>query len=276
MAPENHAILRHKIPLHRRLPCGPLDKARVILIRHKADLLAVRLVRHPKLQTGREFPDLFLCIGPHRHQRVGKLFLGQIVKGVGLVLGLRHAAAHGEAAVCQPGHPGVVPCGDIVRANLQAALKKRLPFHIAVAGDAGVRRAPCQIFRRKIVNDRFFEIRLKIHHIIGNAQLRRHPSGVVHGGKAAAASVLLLLLLCLILPDLHGHPDDLIALLQKEPGRHRRIHAAGHPDYHLFSAHIPSAISVFSRSFLRLSGKPRDQYSSSSSSSPSWMSDLGF
>ena len=153
MAPENRAVLRHKITLHRRLPCGPLDKARVILIRHKADLLAVRLVRHPKLQTGREFPDLFLCIGPHRHQRVGKLFLGQIVEGVGLVLGLRHAAAHGEAAVCQPGHPGVVPCGDIVRANLQAALKKRLPFHIAVAGDAGVRRAPCQIFRRKIVNN---------------------------------------------------------------------------------------------------------------------------
>ena len=109
-------------------------------------------------------------------------------------------------------YPGIVSRGDIIRPYFQTALQQRLPFHIPVAGDTGIRRPSGQIFRCKIVDDGFFKVRPEIHYIIGDIQLGGHPAGVFHSGKAAAASVFLLNFLFFLLPDLHGYPDDLIAL----------------------------------------------------------------
>ena len=52
--------------------------------------------------------------------------------------------------------------------------------------------------------------------------------------KATAAAVLLGSLLLLILPDLHGHADHIIALFLQKVCCHGGIHSPGHSYNHLF------------------------------------------
>ena len=56
------------------------------MVRDKADFLAVRFMGHRKPQALRHVPYLLLVVAAHRHQGMGQLVLGQIVKGVSLVL----------------------------------------------------------------------------------------------------------------------------------------------------------------------------------------------
>ena len=142
----------HKIALRRHLPRILLNEAGVVVVGDKADLLAVLFMGHLKPQLLRHLPDLLLRVLSHRHQGVGQLILGQIVQGVGLI-----------------------------RTYSQTSPEKRFPFHVPVAGDAGIGGAAPQVFVHKIVHDPFLELPLEIHHIVGNSQLAGHPSGVLHG-----------------------------------------------------------------------------------------------
>ena len=94
-----------------------------------------------------------------------------------------------------------------------------------------------QILVHKIVNDIFLKILFKIHDIMGDPQLRCHPSGIFHSAQAAAPAVFLHLFRILILPDLHGDAHDLISLFLQKPCSHRRIYSAGHADDDFFPLH---------------------------------------
>ena len=69
VTPKDPAAPVHKIPLSRRFSCRPLDKARVILIRNKADFHTVLFVGNAKPFFFRDLPNLLLRVIPYRHQR---------------------------------------------------------------------------------------------------------------------------------------------------------------------------------------------------------------
>ena len=83
----------------------------IVLIRYKADFLAVFFAGNMQADGLSDLPDLFFFIFSCRHQRAGKLFLGKIVQRVGLVLGIRGGAANSETAIVKFPDPGVMPCG---------------------------------------------------------------------------------------------------------------------------------------------------------------------
>ncbi len=213
MAPENLSLRRHKIPAPRHpFPGLPLDKGRVVMIRYKAYLLAVRLVGHRKPFPPGNVPYLLFRIFSYRHQRAGQLLLRQTIEGIGLVLLIRHTAAHRIPAFRRPCDPRIVARRNVVRPDPQAPPKQRLPFHIAIAGDTGIRRPACQIFVHEIVDHPALELFPEIHHVMRNVKLSGHSSGVLHRAPSAAAPVLFLLISGVLLPDLHRDPYHLIAL----------------------------------------------------------------
>ena len=225
----------------------PADKFRVVSVRNEADLLAVRFLCHGDPGFPGHFTDLILFVGTHRHQRMGQLLLGQTVKGVGLILGGSGRPAQGVPAVFQTVDSRVVTGGDGVRPQIPGRFQHGLPLHIPVADHAGIGRSSLQVFPGKIIHHMAPELPVKIQHMVFNAQGPGHPGGIFnHRGLPAAVSSRL--------PGLHSGADHLIPFLFQQPGCHGGIHASGQPYHNLSLCH---------------------QYSSSSSS-PSWISALGF
>ena len=144
-------------------------------------------------------------------------------------------------------------CRDILCPDSHAAIQQSFPLYIPVAGDTRIRSASVQILFRKIVDHILFKFFSEIHDIVRNPESGSNPSCILHSAQAAASAIFLYGTCVFFLPYLHGDPNHVIALFFQKPGCHRRVYASRHPDN--YSAH---------------------QYSSSSSSSPSWMSDFGF
>ncbi len=145
---------RHKIP-RRRNPSRrpPVDKGSIVIVRHKAYFLTVRLLCHGQPRLLRHPAYIRLLIFPHGHQRMGQLMLRQIVQGIGLILSGCHGPANGIPSVLQPCDSGIMPRGNKVRPHGKASGKQGLPFHIPVACDAGIGGAALKIFFRKIIYD---------------------------------------------------------------------------------------------------------------------------
>ena len=97
-----------------------------------------------------------------------------------------------DIAARQLFHPGVVAGGDIICSDIQTSFQQRLPLHVTIAGDTGIRGSSPSILIDEVIDYLFFEFPAKIHHIMGDPQGSSHPPGVLHSGKAAAAAVFLL------------------------------------------------------------------------------------
>ena len=189
-----------------------LQKGCIISIRHKTDILAVRLTCHRQLILFCQCPDFFLGIFSDRHQRSCQLLLGQVVKGVGLILLGCDGIAYCISSVWKPVYSCIMPCSNIVCTDLHTAGKQRFPLNITVTGITGIRRPACQIFLHKVIHYLILKLSFKIHHIMGNIQCLGHTSCILHGRKTAAASVFFQNLLLPLLPDLHGDSDHIISL----------------------------------------------------------------
>ena len=131
----------------------------------------------------------------------------------------------------------IVARRHILRAELARPLQQPLEFHIAVAGDAGIRRAPARILIKEIVDNFLLKQLAEVHGIVRNADNLAHTARIVHAAQAAAATVAVLRLAAL-LRETHRHADDLIALLHQQRRRQRTIHAPRHRANHRFLAHI--------------------------------------
>ena len=165
-----------------------------------------------------------------------KLMLGQVIKRVGLILRRRRRLTDRIAAIRQLSHARIMSRCNIISPNFQTSLQKGLPFYISVTGNTWIRCVSVQIFLYKVIHDIFFELFFEVHDIIRNVQHLCHAPCIINSRKAATAPVFLLDCLGLILPDLHGHPDDIVSCFFQEIRCHRGIYAAGHSnDYFLFS-----------------------------------------
>ena len=232
---EHRSVRPHKVSRQRPFPRALIDKVRIVAVRHKADFLAVRLRCDRKPGRCRDGAHLGLLVLSDRHQGMGKLALREVIERIALILCGGLGACERVAPVFKRQHPRVVTGRNVIRPEHKAARKQRFPLHIAIAGNAGIRRAPKAVLPHKVIDDIALEFRAKVHHIVGDVQHLRHTARIFHGGNAAATALFLHLALRLALPDLHGHADYFIALLLQEVGSDRAVHTAGHADYHLLA-----------------------------------------
>ena len=212
MFSKDHTIFIHKVSASRNTFGFPLDKSGIIIIRNEADLHAVLLLCHGKSTVFGDLSHLVLRVITDRHQSFGKLELGQVIERVSLILRRRHGVPDRITAVRKLADPCIVTGRDIIGSDLKAALQKRLPFYIAVAGNARIRCPSVQILRNKIVNDILLEFFPEVHNIVGNSKGPRDTSRVFHRAESAASAVFLNGTGILFLPDLHGDTDHIIAL----------------------------------------------------------------
>jgi len=79
----------------------------------------------------------------------------------------------------------------------------------------------------EVVDNQFAELRLKIHHMVADAQMAGHHGGIV-GGRAAAGAAGG--------EQPHGDADHLVSLLLEECGGYGGIHPAAHGNGNLHSS----------------------------------------
>ena len=79
------AVLVHKIPGDQG-GAVPAQKADVVAIGDKTDILTVGLVRHGQPRLPCLLPDGILVELPHRQQQVGQLELSELIEHIALIL----------------------------------------------------------------------------------------------------------------------------------------------------------------------------------------------
>ena len=230
--PQHSAVLRHKLPGGQFFSRPAPQECIIVPIRHKADILAIRLFCHHQSAFLRYGAYLRLGVLPQRQPQHGQLLLRQVIQHIALVLfgmnGSFQLPAAGRFIVAAA---GIVPGRHQVKAQLPELMGKGPKFNISVAADAGVRRAPAQVFLRKGPYHLLPEQVFIIQHIVRNAQLLAHIGRVPHIVGAAAAGFQRG-----VVPQLKGHTGHLISLLFQQVRRHRAIHSAAHA-YHDLPGH---------------------------------------
>ena len=94
----------------------PENKARIIPVRYKADVLAFALLRRVSVDFGRNPAYFVLCIFPERQEHRRELFLRESVKRIRLVFRCRCRVSYGISARFRVFiNSGVMPCGKIRR-----------------------------------------------------------------------------------------------------------------------------------------------------------------
>lgn len=89
------------------------------MIRYKTDILTVMLCGNRKSDLLCNLADMWLIVIAHRHKRMGKLLLRQIVKCIGLILCRCDGIADRIAAIRQLHDTRIVSGGNIIRTDLQ-------------------------------------------------------------------------------------------------------------------------------------------------------------
>ena len=176
-----------------------------------------------------EPPRLDLRLAAKRHEEMREALLVQVVERVGLIFLRVDAFLEEIAARFVLLDARIVARRDVLRADFERALEEPAEFHIAVAGDAGVRRAAMRVLGEEVVDDFFAEEVFEIHDVVRDAEDVADAPRIVDGGKRAAAAVIFGEVAALV-REPHRDADDVIALLQKERGREGTVHAAAHAD----------------------------------------------
>ena len=228
------ALRVEKVAGLRNFSRVPLNESGIVPVRHKADVLAVRLVRIEKAVFLGDLTHPVLGKFAHRELGVRQLFLGQIVQYIALILAavqpLFQQIAPGSFVVC---HPGIVSGDNGVHLHFLHPEIELFKFQIAVAVDAGVGRPAVFIGVDKPVHDLFFEVCRKVENIVGHMQTIRHAPCVLHIVQGAAG--LFPLDPCLfVLEQFHGRTDAFIAFLLHQKRRNGTVYAAAHGNQSLF------------------------------------------
>ena len=185
----------------------------IISVRYKTDILTVRFMSDQKTDLICHRTDLVLGIFSDRHQCPGKLFLCKVVKCICLIFCRSCRIADRISSVRKFLYSSVMPGRNVFRTDIKAPLQKRLPFYIAVAGNARVWCSSMQIVIDKIIDHIFFKFFLKIHDIIRDFKCCRHSSCIIHRAQTTTAAMFFHRGFFFILPDLHRNSYYIISLI---------------------------------------------------------------
>ena len=137
--------------------------------------------------------------------------------------------------------PHVVSRGDAVAAQRTAASQQVLELRVGVAPYTGIRRSTVCVLFHEVVNDVPREGLLHVEHVMGYTQRPCHPLGV-HDSIEATARFRRTCLLR-VAERLHGYTHHVVALLDEQGGRDRRVDATRHGDQDA-SGHDAAAASA--------------------------------
>ena len=190
MAAQYPALPVHEVTgRHLHMTILPQEAA-VVPVRHKTDILTVRLVgvQQPRL-TG-ALPDGGLVELPHRQQQVRQLVLRQLIQHIALIL----PPVPAPQQPVQPrlrivAHTGIVARSQIVVAQHQRPLQQRSEFQAPVAVDAGIGGVTGAVFRHEVVHDVPCKPFRLIEYIELHPQPIGHAAGIV-GIVSGAAGTL--------------------------------------------------------------------------------------
>ena len=167
----------------------------------------------------------------HRKQRFGELRLVQPVQKIALVFGRVQAL---EQLMLTRGlveaHPGVMAGGDFLGPQAHGVVQKGLELDFGVAQDVGVGRAPAAVFAQEFGKHPVLVLCGKVDVLDLDADHVRH-GGCVNKIDVRGA----VLRIVVVFPVFHEDADDLVALLFKQPGGDRRVHAAAQTHHHPLS-----------------------------------------
>ena len=245
------AVFVDKVTRGAVVPREARDEARVVAVRHEADILAVRLVRVVKALLLCDAACLALVHRAERQACVRELLLCKRVEHVALVLALVERFFKEPAAVFLF-DARVVTGHDGVAAQNAGALVEPLELQIAVAVDAGVWRGAALVGGNEAVDDLPLEVIRKVEDIVGNAEAEGDRARILHvleraaGLRALDADIL-------VVKELHRRADALAALFLHQKCGDARVHTAAHCDQYL----IHHAARCFLRSAAALRGDGR-------------------
>ena len=226
---EHVAALIGKVARRIGLLCVGFDKPRVVAVRHKADVLAVVLVRVDKALFFGDGARLLLCHFAERKNGFGELRLRERIEHIALVLACIDGFFEQIPAACRViGDGGVMPRHHTVKAQLLRVAQKLFEFDIAVAVDAGIGRAAVFVGADKALDDRVFKAFGKIVDKKRNAETAAHAARVLGAVERAAG----LFVRCFLrtVKQTERHAGAVVAALQHQVCRHRAVHAAAHGD----------------------------------------------
>ena len=204
-----------------------LQEGRKVHLAHEADALGVLFLGRREVGFLGEAAHLRLDDVPDGEKGLAELLLGQLAQEIGLVLVGVGTLQDTAGAVGKRLFPAVVAGGDIVGPVLLRDAEEGVELDFPVAEDVRVGGAALGILVEHIVDNPLAVLLGQVHEVEGNADLAGDELGdeavlfpfavPVEGGVG-------------LVPVLHEHGEDVVALLLEEEGRHGGIHASGKAD----------------------------------------------
>jgi hypothetical protein len=169
-----------------RCPAGiVLYKGGVIAAGDKAYILAVLLAGVAKALFPGYVPHVVFGKFSQGEQGMGKLFLGEAVQKIALILFFVQGFFK-EKAVPVFFYAGIVAGNDIVKIKLPGPAEEAFKFDITVTVYAGIRGEAVFVGPYKTAYDLLFEFGRKVKHIVGHAYAGSYVPGVPHIAQGAA------------------------------------------------------------------------------------------
>src|SRR5689334_12291675 len=123
----------HDRPRLRDLWAMVAQKAAIIAIRQKAQILTIVLGGNGQPKTRRQFTDVRLAIFAHREQYLRELLLTHDAQYVALILRVVQPFEQLKLAVLSPSHPRIVTRRQIVSVERQRIVQQPLEADMTVA-----------------------------------------------------------------------------------------------------------------------------------------------
>ena len=187
VAPQDIALRIHEIAGRTLRAAVALDKAGVVAVRNKADILAVVLLGIPKTALRGDLTGLVLILVAERELNVSQLLLRQNIEHITLILGRverlqKEVAAPLRIIFC----PSVVAGCQNIAAQFLHLGEEMLKLEAAVALDAGIGCAAVKILIDKRLDDFLCKKILIVDDMIRDADLLGDAAGVLRVLKGAA------------------------------------------------------------------------------------------
>ena len=183
-----------------------------------------------------ERADIALQPAAEREERARELLLVQAVQEIALVLRAVRGLEQLEPAVGTPPHAGVVARRDALGAESDGVVEEGLELDLAVAEHVRIGRAAGAVLGEEMAEDAVLVLGREIDGLDVDADHvgDRHGVDQILPGRAVLVGVV-------VFPVLHEEPDDLVALLLQQVGRHRGIDAPRESDDDAFlRGHVPA------------------------------------
>ena len=232
-----------------------LQKAQIVAIGHEADILAIVLLRIDETLLFGDFAHMGFCETAKRQKRMRQLVLSHKGEHVALIFRGIEAAPQRKTNAIACGHiiarpqigaivdardarrvllrtfnSSVMTGGNEIATQFLSAPQKPAEFHAAVAFDARIGSMSNFVFFHERTHDFVFELSRIIEHVMRDSQTERNVARILDVIEAAARMAIVVN--GIVVVQLHGSADALIALALQQIRRYARIDAAAHRNKH--------------------------------------------